>query len=619
MGVKAAATAQRQRSSAPGRPPRRVGLRGAPRSLRLVGQPRPVEQDAVGAHGGATAERSTLTVAPPQTDRLASGPSLLCEDEATRRRMLDMEHLLRPARAKLFALMAVALLALGPWIGWWPIAPLAAALASFVIAERAGRASSRPEYWFMAAWAFAQAMIGMSVVLTGGPRSLFIAWLAIPAATLSARFGTRGVVAGVTWTVAIMVAVTVGVDAGAVADRPQRLLVPLTLLAGVSLLSAALMRSDVKHRAAAAIDPLTGLFNRQALTLRAAELIEQARVTDSPIAVLIGDLDHFKRVNDRHGHLVGDRVLREVANAMRASLRTFDYVYRFGGEEFVVLLPGSTQEGAVATAERLRAAVARCKPAGLAQTISFGVGCSQAHDVVLDDLLTAADRALYTAKSDGRDCVRHGVAQEAIRLTPPRSSTAARDASLGEHPVDAATPTPAATFALAQRMFLQGERVEMAILAGRAHVDEVTLREWCGEREELLGEILGLLSEKVLAQAKLSNPQHDGATRILAVYRQYLGSLVNARALQTFVQQETHVALRILTSSTGHVQPSAVRGVHELLREEQEAGSFVPHTDLLSLAYAIVRLTEGFLYHDTIVASEPQVERAARVVALLLD
>jgi diguanylate cyclase (GGDEF)-like protein len=200
-------------------------------------------------------------------------------------------------------------------------------------------------------------------VLTGGARSLFLPWLAIPAATLSARFNTRGVVAGVVWTAGIMIVVTLGVDPAAIERNPERLLVPLTLLAGVTLLSTALMHSDVKHRAAAAVDPLTGLFNRQALTLRAAELVEQARVTQTPLAVIIGDLDHFKNVNDRQGHLVGDDVLREVSNILRTTLRTFDYIYRYGGEEFVVLLPGNEQADAVATAERLRVAVAGAKPA----------------------------------------------------------------------------------------------------------------------------------------------------------------------------------------------------------------------------------------------------------------
>ena len=333
--------------------------------------------------------------------------------------MLDMERHMRPARAALFVVMAATLVVLGPSIGWWPLAPLGAVVAGFLIADRMAPKSSRPEYCFMAAWAFSQLMIGMSVVLTGGPRSLFLPWLAIPAATLSARFNTRGVIAGVVWTVAIMIAVTVGVNPTVIADSPQHLLVPLTVLVGVTLLTTALMHSDVKHRAAAAIDPLTGLFNRQSLTLRAAELIEQARVTQTPMALMIGDLDHFKEVNDRHGHLVGDDVLRDIANILRTTLRTFDYIYRYGGEEFVILLPGTGEATAVATAKRLRAAVAGSQAAGLDMTMSFGVSVSNCQETTLDDLLIAADRALYGAKADGRDRVRVGHALEAILLKTP--------------------------------------------------------------------------------------------------------------------------------------------------------------------------------------------------------
>jgi diguanylate cyclase (GGDEF)-like protein len=533
--------------------------------------------------------------------------------------MLDMEHHLRPARVALFAVLTVTLVVLGPSIGWWPLAPLGAAVAGFLIADRMVANSTRPEYWFMAAWAFAQLMIGISVVLTGGPRSLFLPWLALPAATLSARFGIRGVVAGVVWTVAIMVAVSVGVNPAAIADSPQRLLVPLALLAGVTLLSTGLMHSDVKHRAASVIDPLTGLFNRQALTLRAAELIEQARVTATPMAVIIGDLDHFKRVNDRHGHLVGDNVLREVANTLRTTLRTFDYIYRYGGEEFVILLPGNDQADAVASAERLRVAVAGSQPAGLDMTMSFGVGVSNGHDAAFDDLLIAADRALYCAKADGRDRVHFGHARAAIPLKPPEASLAARAPRQEDGKVDGAKATPASAFAAAQRMFLMGQSLDMQALAGELGVSSATLNGWCGPREQLLGEILGSLSEELLRRAKADHREDSGAGRILAIYHQYVGALVNSRPLQVFLQQETHTALQILTSSEGYVQPRMVRMLHELLREEQEAGTFVPQTDLLNLAYAIVRLTEGFLYQDAVVATEPQVERAARIVALLLD
>ncbi len=569
---------------------------------------------------GAREEHTAIEAPPPAPPpgRLAAGPSLLCNDESTRARMLDMESHLRPARAALFAVLAGTLLALGPWIGWWPLAPLAGALAGFLIADRMTAKTRRPEYCFMAAWGFAQLMIGMSVVFTGGPRSLFLAWLAIPAATLPARFNARGVVAGVAWTAAIMVAVTVGVDATPIAQSPQRLLVPLTLLAGVTLLTTGLMRSDIKHRAAAAVDPLTGLFNRHALELRAVEMIAQAKASGAPMAAVIGDLDHFKEVNDRHGHLIGDRVLREVANTLRTTLRTFDYIYRYGGEEFVVLLPGNDEAGALATAERLRLAITCSCPAGFDMTMSFGVGVSDAADTALDELLTAADRALYCAKAEGRDRVCLGRASDAISVSAPKASLAARASRLQDGAHDVAQPTPAGAFAAARAMYLRGQRVDMQVLAAQLGVSGATLQKWCGERDELLGEVLASLCEGLIRHAKAEHRATSGAPRFLAIYRQFAHALVHAQSLQIFLQQEPHSALEILTSANGHVHPRTVRTVQNLLREEQEARAFEPRADLPSLAYAIVRMTEGFLYHDTTLATEPQIDRAVRVVALLL-
>lgn len=554
----------------------------------------------------------------PAVGRLAAGPSLLCNDEATRARMLDMESHLRPARAALFAVLAGTLLALGPWIGWWPLAPLAGALAGFLIADRLTARSRRPEYCFMAAWGFAQLMIGMSVVFTGGPRSLFLPWLAIPAATLSARFNIRGVVAGVVWTAAIMVAATVGVNPAPIAQSPQRLLVPLTLLAGVTLLTMGLMRSDIKHRAAAAVDPLTGLFNRNALKLRAAELIAQAKASGTPIAAVIGDLDHFKEINDRNGHLMGDRVLREVANTLRTTLRTFDYIYRYGGEEFVVLLPGNDEAGALATAERLRLAVARSSPAGFDMTMSFGVGVSNEAETGLEQLLTAADRALYCAKAEGRDRVCLGRASDAVSVRAPQASLAARAARLQDDGHDVAQATPAGAFAAARGIYLMGRRVDMQVLAAQLGVSSATLFKWCGERDQLLGEVLASLSEQLIRRAAADHRDASGASRLLAIYRQYAHTLVHAQPLQIFLQQEPQSALKILTSTSGYVHPRTVRLVQDLLREEEHAGAFFPQTDLPSLAYAMVRLTEGFLYHDTTLATEPQIDRAVRVVSLLL-
>ena len=147
----------------------------------------------------------------------------------------------------------------------------------------------------------------------------------------------------------------------------------LTLIVSVMALSVALMRSDLEHRSEAAIDPLTGMLNRGSLETRVVELEAQARRTPQPVALLVGDIDHFKTINDEHGHAVGDSVLAEVAERFRGELRAYDLAYRHGGEEFVVLLPGAAEHESAELAESLRRCIALDPICGVAVTVSFGV------------------------------------------------------------------------------------------------------------------------------------------------------------------------------------------------------------------------------------------------------
>jgi AcrR family transcriptional regulator len=179
--------------------------------------------------------------------------------------------------------------------------------------------------------------------------------------------------------------------------------------------------------------------------------------------------------------------------------------------------------------------------------------------------------------------------------------------------------TPAAAFRAARRTYLRGQRVDMQALAAELGVSRATLYRWTGPREQLLSDVLWSLSDAIFEQAKADHPEHTGPERLLAIFRQHVGALVAARPLHVFLQQETQAALRILTSREAGVHPRTVLALAELLREEQDAGAFAPKSDLDTLAYAIVRVTEGFIYNDAIVAVEPQVERAAGIVALLLE
>ena len=163
-------------------------------------------------------------------------------------------------------------------------------------------------------------------------------------------------------------------------------------------------------RVQATQDPLTGLWNRGAILEALRREIARAKRERNSVAVVMADLDHFKRINDSYGHLAGDAALRQVADRMRSSLRPYDAIGRYGGEEFLILLPGCNIPGAATVAERLMTSIAG-QPVDLAGeklliTCSLGVASnSEAPEADADWLIRAADAALYQAKSAGRDRV----------------------------------------------------------------------------------------------------------------------------------------------------------------------------------------------------------------------
>ncbi|HEY1451764.1 MAG TPA: GGDEF domain-containing protein [Solirubrobacteraceae bacterium] len=333
--------------------------------------------------------------------------SWLCRDEFDRERMLDMEERVRPVRQRALAILAVALVAAGPWLGWWPALFLIPAAVCFGIADLFMPRVARPELLMFGAWIGSGLVIGGAVALSGGPRQPTLAWMAIPVITLSSRFPMRGVVVGVIINIVILLAVAFGVDTGQVLHDPVLVIAPVALLLCVAVLSTPLMRSDIQHRSDAVIDQLTGMLNRKALSTRVDELAQQSAFTGESIGIIIGDLDHFKQINDTRGHSVGDVVLKEVAYELRKQLRAFDLAYRLGGEEFLILLPGSDLAQSAELAEQLRQCVADNRVAGgVAVTMSFGVGAShngEAFDYT--KVFKRADAALYRAKGNGRDQV----------------------------------------------------------------------------------------------------------------------------------------------------------------------------------------------------------------------
>jgi len=157
-------------------------------------------------------------------------------------------------------------------------------------------------------------------------------------------------------------------------------------------------------------DALTGVRNRGSLLEILGRELRRTRRTKLPTAVALLDVDHFKRVNDTHGHQAGDEVLTELARRCLGAVRDYDVFGRYGGEEFMVVLPGATTAHAVSVAERLLSAVARSPvrttTGALEITASAGVASTDLGHFEQDALLAAADAALYQAKREGRACVR---------------------------------------------------------------------------------------------------------------------------------------------------------------------------------------------------------------------
>ncbi|ABV36791.1 diguanylate cyclase with PAS/PAC sensor [Shewanella sediminis HAW-EB3] len=158
----------------------------------------------------------------------------------------------------------------------------------------------------------------------------------------------------------------------------------------------------------ATYDSLTGLYNRREGLNRVGELYELTRRNKMPLAVLMLDVDHFKRVNDQYGHQVGDQALHFIANTLRQTSRKSDVLVRYGGEEFLIFLPNVAEGDAITFAERYRTALAKkamrlSKSQRLHLTVSIGISCYRQQ--TLTDLIHEADIALYEAKSRDRNTV----------------------------------------------------------------------------------------------------------------------------------------------------------------------------------------------------------------------
>jgi diguanylate cyclase (GGDEF)-like protein len=339
--------------------------------------------------------------------------SWLCPTELDRQRVVDTSVRVRRARLLGSAVIGVAMVGLAPSLGWQLVGLFVLSTINLVTLDLRMRRAANPEWVAVRSMLFTELIIAVAVGTTGGAASPLLPWLIIPIGLAAARFRARVVVLSTAIAALTLIAVVAIADPSGFVDHNVTIVASLALLGNIAAITAALQGAELQHRGEAVLDPLTGLLNRKALRVRFDELAAQARLHNAPVCVIECDLDSFKAVNDAHGHERGDAVLRDVTYEMRKVLRSFELMYRLGGEEFLVVLPGIDAAEGAAVAERLRHSVEEALPGGLNVTVSAGVAAARGNDVDYDDLFNAADAALYRAKDAGRNRVETALGLEA--------------------------------------------------------------------------------------------------------------------------------------------------------------------------------------------------------------
>ncbi len=179
--------------------------------------------------------------------------------------------------------------------------------------------------------------------------------------------------------------------------------------------------------------------------------------------------------------------------------------------------------------------------------------------------------------------------------------------------------TPADAFRAALRAFVRGPRLDMEKLAQELDISKTTLYRWTGPRDQLLSEILCFFGEEAVRIGREAAEGEKGLRRIELFARAFVDSIVDFEPQRRFVQNETELAFRLLTTRGGLVQSTVVDRIAELLDEEAKAGTITLRAPAPDLAYAMTRIIEGFIYNDAMTESGPDVDRAVQIVCLLVD
>lgn len=334
---------------------------------------------------------------------------MLQSTESQRLRQVEIERRILPVRAALGVILWALLGALAlsyPRADVLSTAALAAgSVGVLVLCHRRAQRSPAPLAWSALEELCVIAVLAYGISWSGGAHSPVLPLALMNAIMMGTRFPGR-------WLVPLVTTALVLVGAGMLAAGPvgggSPRLEPVSWLAAFMMaaaLSSMLARAERRARQDAVHDALTGTLNRMALDTRLDDMRARASRRAATLSVIALDLDGFKAVNDRDGHLTGDAVLRGVAGTITGAIRADDLLYRLGGDEFLVVLPGTPPGEATELAERLRGEVAGARPGDRDVTLSLGVAGVVHAQVDVEHLIGRADAALYAAKAGGRNRV----------------------------------------------------------------------------------------------------------------------------------------------------------------------------------------------------------------------
>lgn len=295
--------------------------------------------------------------------------------------------------------------ALAPRLGWTPVGLAAAVAVMLSLLDVYVRRAERAEWALAFSYLGAVALIAGCVISSGGAASPLLPTFGIPMLLLANRFRGPVTLVGLGIALVAMLASAALPDPAALFASPSLAICTASLMIGIIVLTNQHYKKAEGLRTSGAVDPLTGLLNRASLDARFHDAATSCAGRGLPLSLVLFDIDSFKVINDTHGHDAGDAVLQGIAALLGGGAREHDQVYRLGGEEIGLLLPGLGLTDAAAVAERLRAQVASGLVAGIRVTVSAGVATCDPVGARWLDLYRRADHALLNAKRSGRDRV----------------------------------------------------------------------------------------------------------------------------------------------------------------------------------------------------------------------